>query len=408
MLQRVRRMNGRTRTMRCPHCGIELPIDDLYMEALEEEFKERNDERIREAISFQKTEANRRVRVALRELESKQEEEKKQLLDKIALFEKDRKESSEKLRKSEEEKFGLQQALQNAEAEAQKKVNAQVAELYEKARKESRDEVAEEMSRLRKEKEDAMKATEDLRRKLDQGSQQLQGEVRELELEELLRSEYPMDEIEGVAKGRSGADVIQSVCSAGGRPLGRIVWECKSVKNWNNDFIPKLRSDVGRAGGDVGILVSNVFGRGMGEFECVDGVWLVRPENAVSMSRLVRDGVVRAGQARLMAERKDSVQDAVYEFVTSPAFRNRIQMIGAQYRALDESIAKARDTMEKQWATQRKLIDELVSNTQGMLGDVDAFLIQAGPGDVQLLPPSDEGKERESGRTAWRRPSTTG
>ena len=287
------------------------------------------------------------------------------------------------------QQFELQQKAQNAELEAQKKFNEQSAELFEKAKKDADEAKELEILELKKKIDDANKASEDFKKKLEQGSQQLQGEVQELRLEECLRTEFPLDNIEEVEKGKLGADVIQTVVSRTGRVCGKIVWESKNVKGWKNEFLPKLTSNMERVNGDVGILVSNVFGKNMGEFMFVEGVWLIRPQNVLAIARLIRDRIEAVSNTRSVAESRETIQEAVYAFVTSAAFRNRIENIGRQYRALDDEIVKTEDSMRKHWATQRKLIDQLMGNTQGILGEVNAFLLQADNGKVELEPPEE-------------------
>ena len=123
----------------------------------------------------------------------------------------------------------------------------------------------------------------------------------------------------------------------------------------------------------------------MEDFTLQDGVWLVKPENALAMARLLRDGIERASNEKFLAERRESIQDAVYEFVTSQAFRNRVENISRQYRMLDAEIGKTKDYMERHFATQRRLIDELISNTEGVVGDISAYVLLPGQEDVPAI-----------------------
>lgn len=236
--------------------------------------------------------------------------------------------------------------------------------------------------------EDANKATEEVKRKLEQGSQQLQGEVQELRLEECLKLEFPLDSIEPVEKGKSGADVIQTVVNRLGRVCGKIVWESKNVKTWNKGFIPKLREDMNLAKGDVGILVSNVFGSNMIEFTEQDGVWLVKPMNAIAMARMIRNRILAVSEVKMAIANKETIQDELYAYFTSAEFRNKIENIGMKYRALDEEINKAKSSMERHWAKQRELIDNIVTNTDVVFGEVSSFMLKSGE-SLELEQPKD-------------------
>ena len=386
-------MNG-VYELKCSECGAVLKIDELFMAQMGREFEEANRKKLQEAIDFQKQhlaeEARKDSEEAIRKATEVQDKRIAELMEQVKLLTEANKKASDDMMEFQKKQFELQQEAQNAKVEAQKKLNEQTAEIFEKAKKQAEDEAAEKIAALEKKVADANQATEDVKRKLQQGSQQLQGEIQELKLEDCLRAEFPFDTVEEVEKGKLGADVIQTVVNRNGKVCGRIVWESKNVKNWSNNFIPKLREDMGRVSGDVGILVSNVFGKNMTEFSLEEGVWLVKPINALSMARLIRERILSVSDAKMVAEHKETVQDAVYAFVTSPAFRNRMENIGRQYRALDEEINKTKDSMVRHWETQRKLIDELVGNTQGILGEVNAFLVQA---DVKELPGTEDSNQ---------------
>lgn len=391
--------------MRCPHCGQPLDLDQIYLDTVGKKFEESNNKKLQEAIAFQEREAGEKLEEEKKRL--REESEKKiaeavkstqteqvgrisELLDQVKRLTEANTEMTGKLQKMAGDHFELQQKLKTTELEVQEKVNAKVEEVYEKARKDSDDAKSEEIAQLKKKLDDTTKSLDESKRKLEQGSQQLQGEVQELELEECLRSAFPMDVVEEVEKGKNGADVIQTVVTKSGRVCGKIVWESKNVKNWNNKFIPKLRDDMQRVGGVTGVLISNVFGVGMQEFSMQDGVWLVKPDMVMNMARVLRDSIERESNALAVAEHQGTLQEALYKHVTSPAFRNTIQNICMKYRKLQDSITKSQDYMMRQWKTQHTLIDQLVSNTQGIIGEVDAFML---PGET---PNEDTVQEFES------------
>ena len=285
--------------------------------------------------------------------------------------------------------------MHDIQLDAQKEFNAKSEELVAKARKDADEANSEKNAAYEKKIHDLSKLLEESQRKIEQGSQQLQGEVQELQLEDCLHQEFPMDRVEEVEKGKPSADVIQTVVNDIGKPCGVIVWESKNVKGWKNEFIPKLRSDMEKVNGDLGVLVSNVFGKNMEEFTYQDGVWLIRPSNVLAIARALRNEIIAVSKARAVAEHKETVQDAVYEFVTSATFRNRIENIGKQYIALKDAIYRAKVHMDREWGKQMTMLDNLVENIQGILGDVDAFLLQSGEGNLQLEAP-DEDQETDS------------
>jgi hypothetical protein len=70
-----------------------------------------------------------------------------------------------------------------------------------------------------------------LQRKAEQSSQQTQGEVLELALEHQLRSQFPFDLIEPVAKGEFGGDVLQHVRDNTGELCGKILMGIEAHAN---------------------------------------------------------------------------------------------------------------------------------------------------------------------------------
>ncbi len=364
----------------CPHCGKELDLDKIYAEQMKDRFETEVETRANDRMKI--LEENLKAKYAKSEndavMRAKEENNDRiEQLNKTIEFLKESQEASSKERvELLETVLKLKEELSEANNKAQKVIAEKYDELYNKAVEKASEDKDNEIRLLKKKLQDTEELANELKNKAEQRSQQLQGEVEELRLEEDLRSEFPMDVIEEVDKGKLGADVIQTVIDRKGKACGKIVWECKNVKTWKNEFIPKLRNDVQQADGDIGILVSNVFGRNMSEFTLEEGVWLIRPVNSMAMARMIRDGIIKVKEARAFSERKETIQDEVYAFVTSQGFRNRIENIGRQYMMLDAEINKTKIDMDKHWAAQRKLIDGLVENTQGILGEVSTFLIE--------------------------------
>ena len=364
----------------CPHCGKELDLDEIYAAQMKDRFETEVETRANDRVKILEEDLKAKYAKSENDAVMRAKEENNdriEQLNKTIEFLKESQEASSKERNALlETVLKLKEELSEANNKAQKEIADKYDELYNKAVEKASEDKDNEIRLLKKKLQDTEELANELKNKAEQRSQQLQGEVEELRLEEDLKSEFPMDVIEEVDKGKLGADVIQTVIDRKGKACGKIVWECKNVKTWKNEFIPKLRNDVQQADGDIGILVSNVFGRNMSEFTLEGGVWLIRPVNSMAMARMIRDGIIKVKEARAFSERKETIQDEVYAFVTSQGFRNRIENIGRQYMMLDAEINKTKIDMDKHWAAQRKLIDGLVENTQGMLGEVSTFLIE--------------------------------
>jgi hypothetical protein len=148
---------------------------------------------------------------------------------------------------------------------------------------------------LRKKIADAQKSNEELTRKLEQGSQQLRGEVLEWELEGILRQSYHFDDIQEVKKGVRGADVVQTVHLRSGTGRGKIVWETKRAENWSTAWVSKLKDDQQEVGADIAVLVSTAFPAGViGPLALYEGIWLVEPELATGLSEALRTVLIKS------------------------------------------------------------------------------------------------------------------
>ena len=376
----------------CPHCGKTLDLDKIIMEQINQRLSEQNSIVVENEVKHRLEEAQKKSQKEMENAVEFAKSEQKQQIDllteQIKLLNETNKKQINDMMEIQKKNLELQQKANQSEMEAQKKLNEQYQEIRDNALKEVTESKQAEIDKLNKMLEDANKATEEVKRKLEQGSQQLQGEVQELRLEECLKLEFPLDSIEPVEKGKSGADVIQTVVNRLGRVCGKIVWESKNVKTWNKGFIPKLREDMNLAKGDVGILVSNVFGSNMIEFTEQDGVWLVKPMNAIAMARMIRNRILAVSEVKMAIANKETIQDELYAYFTSAEFRNKIENIGMKYRALDEEINKAKSSMERHWAKQRELIDNIVTNTDVVFGEVSSFMLKSGE-SLELEQPKD-------------------
>ncbi|WP_400238422.1 DUF2130 domain-containing protein [Methanomethylophilus alvi] len=376
--------------MKCPHCGMDITLDELFKTQMGKKMEGERAKIAEEILKGRDEETNQKIASAVKEATEEQGKKITELLEQIKRLTDANQKATEKMQEMAQTQFELQQKLQNVQLDEQTKFNEKSDELVQKTRKETEELIGGKLALAEQKIKELSKSLEESQRKLEQGSQQLQGEVQELQLEDCLHQEFPMDRIEEVEKGKLGADVIQTVVNDIGKPCGVIVWESKNVKGWKNEFIPKLRSDMEKVNGDLGVLVSNVFGKNMEEFTYQDGVWLIRPSNVLAIARALRNEIIAVSKARAVAEHKETVQDAVYEFVTSATFRNRIENIGKQYIALKDAIYRAKVHMDREWGKQMTMLDNLVENTQGILGDVDAFLLQSSEDNLQLEAPEEE------------------
>jgi len=213
----------------------------------------------------------------------------------------------------------------------------------------------------------------DLKRKAEQGSQQLQGEVLELELESLLKAKFPFDGFDPVPKGEFGGDLVQRVVNASGVPCGSILWETKRTKNWGGDWIAKLREDQRRAKSDIAIIVSTALPKGVQTFDQVDGVWVTDFRCALPVAFALRQLLLDVAAARIAGEGQQSKMELVYDYLTGPRFRHRIEAIVENFDEMRADLDKERKAMTKLWAKREMQITGVIEATAGMYGDLQGI-----------------------------------
>ncbi|WP_295628882.1 DUF2130 domain-containing protein [uncultured Nitrosomonas sp.] len=217
------------------------------------------------------------------------------------------------------------------------------------------------------------KQIEDLKRRAEQGSQQLQGEVQELELENLLRIKFPYDAIEPVPKGEYGGDVLHRVVGAGGQPCGVILWEFKRTKNWSDVWLVKLRDDQRAAKAEIAIIVSHSLPKGTETFELIEGVWVAHPRAALPVAMILRQSLLEVALARQSSEGQQTKTEMVYQYLTGPRFRQRVEAIVEAFSTLQEDLERERKVIMKQWAKREEQIERVMTATVGMYGDLQGI-----------------------------------
>jgi hypothetical protein len=255
----------------------------------------------------------------------------------------------------------------------EKRVQAGLTATRDQARKE-----AEEEQRLKvAEKEQTIaamqKQIEELKRRAEQGSQQLQGEVQELDLENLLRSRFPFDLIEPVPKGEFGGDVVQRVVGTGGQVSGTILWESKRTKHWTDTWLVKLREDQRTAKAEIAVIVSQALPRDVDTFDVVEGIWVAHPRAAIPVAAILRQSLLDVALARSASEGQQTKTELVYQYLTGPRFRHRVEAIVEAFSTMQGDLDRERKAIMKQWAKREVQIERVMQATVGMYGDLQGI-----------------------------------
>lgn len=267
----------------------------------------------------------------------------------------------------------LEDAKREVELTVAKRVEESLSVVRDQARKEGEEGLK--LKVLEKEQTISSMQTriEDLMRRSEQGSQQLQGEVQELELESLLRATFLHDSIEPVAKGEYGGDALQRVITPLGQTCGTILWESKRTKNWSDGWLPKLREDQRAVKAEIAVLVSRVLPKGVETFGLIDGVWVTNPRSAIAVALALRYSLIEIANARQASEGQQTKMELVYQYLTGPRFRHRVQAIVEKFTDMHDDLDKERKTMTRLWAKREEQIRGVIDSTAGMYGDLQGI-----------------------------------
>ena len=363
-------------TITCPHCKKDFGLSDTLIHR----FKEEADLRSKEENERKIKEAQEKTRKELEEKEKKRDQEFKErelLLEKNA-------------RKLEEEK----------------KKNKEIEESYEKRRKEDEGRIREEVSKksaedhrlekLQYEKKfgDMQKALEEAQRKGRRGSSELQGEVLELDLEEQLKTHFPVDEFLPVPKGVEGGDIWQKVIDKNGKLAGSILWETKRTKAWSPSWLPKLREDGRKIGASECILISDVLPSDIKSFHRKDNVWISNYEYAIHTARTLRFLVLSIAVAKSAVNHNDNELKAIRDYIISDAFRHKFESHQESVNALREGLTADKRATEIRWKKQEVQIDRLDRNSSQMYGELQGIIGDELP-DIKTPDLLEEGKAEE-------------
>lgn len=255
----------------------------------------------------------------------------------------------------------------------EKKIQAGLEDAKSTARKEAEDNLKFKVLEKDQTITSMQKTIEELKRKAEQGSQQLQGEVQELELENTLKSKFPYDNIEPVPKGEFGGDVLQRVVSLSGQFCGTIIWESKRTKSWSDTWLSKLRDDQRTAKAEIAIIVTQVLPKGVETFDLIDGVWVTSPKSVVPLAMILRNSLTEISNIRQISEGQATKTEMIYQYLTGPRFKHRVEAIVEAFTTLQEDLDTEKKLLTKQWAKRQTQIERVMNSTVGMYGDLQGI-----------------------------------
>ena len=391
-------MTNETRII-CPKCGEEIDVNHVIAHQLDEEYKQKYNAQLTEEKKKFQEEFNR-LESQKQEFEKEKSDHERLIAEKVRLqiknetaalekelkarIEGEQSERIELMQKEIQNKSDQVKELNRTKAEVEKikrekeelkdtleaqneiKLSQQIKEEKDKIRKAEQDKNELVVKELQKQLEDQKKMTEEMKRKQDQGSVQLQGEVQELGIEEWLSNNFPLDTITEIKKGERGADCLQVVHSRTMQNCGTIYYESKRTKDFGNKWIEKFKDDIRDKGADIGVLVTDVYPKGMERMGLVEGIWLCSYLEFKGLCVVLREGIIKLSSAVSAQENKGDKMIMLYNFLTNNEFRLQVEAIVEGFTQMQIDLNAEKRSITGHWKKREKQIQKVLLNTNNM------------------------------------------
>jgi len=407
-------------TIKCPNCHQDIPLTEVLTHQIREKVKLElgiEVEKKEKDLEKRETELLEKVRIVENskknineEVNRKLEIEKQVLLkktlqeaeEKVSLELKDLKgqiqEKDKKIEEAEEKELELRKKQREIEAR-EKSLELDMARKLDKERKKIEEETSKKISEeqglklLEREKIIAglKKQIDELKRKSEVGSQQLQGEVQELDLESFLQKHFIYDEIRPVPKGIRGADVLQKISTKNEIDCGSMLWESKRAKNWSEGWITKLKEDQREAKAHIAVIVSDILPKDVSNAGFRNGVWITNRASLYGLAMALRKILTEVSFAKLAAEGKDEKVELLFRYLTGPEFKQKFGAMIETFVVMRQDLDKEKRATIAKWGKQEKQIDKIIAVTAGMHGDLRGLIGSS----MQSIPILESGEEKE-------------
>lgn len=389
-------------TLTCPHCNKPINLESTIAHQIEHRLSQEYAKKLasQNAALTQKESELQQREIQLKNQAAKQQHDMQQMLDarlqqlRPTLLKQVRDEQAvqvQALKEEVEQKSGLIKNLQQQELqlrrqqrelqEQKESIDLEVEKRLQKERnllQSAALQKAREEQELKFEQQQLLigSLTEQLntmKRKLEQGSQQAQGEVQEVVLEKLLRDAFPFDYIEEITKGQNGADLIHEVRNEYGKVCGRIVLESKRTKSFNPAWINKLKADQQAHRGDLAVLVTETMPKEMDHAGLYDGIWVCTLQEVKILALALREAILRTAEVKKTESNKEDKKHLLYNYLTSQEFRHCLDSIICAFTGMKENLEREKKAFKKLWIEREKQIESVVDNTICLIGSIQGI-----------------------------------
>jgi len=371
-------------TIQCPKCQHQFPLSEAMTSQIEEHLKQDFDEKLQQEL-------DRAKETTLKEAAQAAETEKEALQAKLEAQEKSLSDARENEKKLRGERAQLEEEKKEIELTVQRKLDEERKELEEKLMKKSSEEFFMKMKEKDKQINDLNRLVDEMKRKGQQGSMESQGEVFEDNLLDVLSRQFKDDDLQPVPKGEKGVDVVQTVYNANRQKCGVIIWEAKNTKGWAEKWVDKLKTDLRESGAEIAVLISKSLPKGFENFGQYQGIWLTCHASALGLATALRQQLIEVNFANQALVGKDDKMEAMYSYLSSPSFRQKVETIVETFTNMHNQLQKEKTAMKTIWEMRETQIQRVIDSTTKMYGEMKGLIGQSMP-DIDNLQ-LDEGDE---------------
>ena len=416
-------MEKEATTVNCPKCGTEINVSDILYHQVQDQLKkdfetqiaekekdyqtklnglqaeqakldkeketvqQQVDSAVKTKLGSEKTKLEKTIRQQIDEEKSGQvkslEEELKQKSEQVQELNKTKADNARLQREKDE----LRGSIEVEEAE---KYNKQLIQEKEKIKSVESEKSKTELQKRDKLIDDLNNRLADAQTKLEQGSNKLAGEVKEIELREFLKFTFPVDEIKDVPSGVTGADVFHLVRNNVGQPSGVILYERKQTQLFGKDWISKLKEDGRQAKADICVIVTRAMPKGNEETHFNDGVWVCTFDDIKIITTLLRDGLIKQYSALASQTGKGTKAEMLYDYLRSNDFKNHIVGILDAFKKMDKAVSKDKEDAIKKFAEREAHIFQAKQSILSFWGRVDGIAIDSLSQEMKVLESSTQ------------------
>ena len=387
----------------CPNCGTEINVNEVLSHQVEDDLKKKYAIQLAEEkkkydtelelLNAQKEEFEKKKQkeneLFQEKLQLKLKEERliieKQIKTKIteeqseqvAVMQKELLEQSEKLKELSRSRAEIERLKREKDemketltADAERALNQKLIEEKEKIRKNEQDRNELAIKELQKQLDDQKRLTEEMKRKQEQGSMQLQGEVQELAIEEWLAASFPLDTITEIKKGARGGDCIQTVNTRTRQNCGTIYYESKRTKDFQPSWIEKFKSDIRDKGANIGVLVTEVLPSDLDRMGLKEGIWICTYDEFKGLCKVLRESIIQISNAMVSQENRGDKMILLYDFLTSNTFHMQVEAIVEGFTQMQVDLDSEKRAMQRIWKMREKQLEKVINNTIDMYGSI--------------------------------------